>query len=161
VFGILNAGLITISLYTQNFFDRIRRKLNPNSHRFGTVLATVRTFCIILFLRYFSRASSLHTALSMLKRTLLHPQIRSLWNGGLLKMGLDVSQWVILIVSVGILLLSDAVAFRFGGTAPMDKLNGAKPIVQFAVLFLFLVLIAYCGIFREGYTASDLIYAQY
>jgi uncharacterized membrane protein len=97
----------------------------------------------------------------MLKRTILHVQIRSLWNGSLLQLGLGISEWAILIFAVAILLLRDAVAYRHGTAAPEEKLNKANPMIQFAVLLIFLALITYCGIFREGYTASDLIYAQY
>jgi len=164
-FGLLNGAIITLSLFCEPTIATLRRKthLDGSKSGFGRVFATLRTFAIVTFLRYFARAASLHAALAMLKRTLLTPRLHQLSDGTLLGLGIGRQEYVLLAVAIVILLARDIIAERGAahGNTAADTLNKAWPIVQFAAMVLILGLITYCGIYRDGYIISDFIYANH
>jgi D-alanyl-lipoteichoic acid acyltransferase DltB (MBOAT superfamily) len=113
VFGLLNGGIITLSLFFSPLFDRLRDKTRiDGGGGFGAAFATVRTLAIMVFLRYFARAGSVHMALSMLKRTLFLFHAGQLSDGTLLTLGLGVQEYVLLLVSFSVLLFRDVAAER-------------------------------------------------
>ena len=165
VFGLLNSGLITLSLFCEPLIAKLRAKtkLDGNGGAFGTAFAMLRTFGLLTVLRYFTLSDSVRVSLSMLKRTLLHPQISGLWNGALANIGLGTQELVLLAFGALLLLLRDILAehAEAHGSTAREKLNKAAPILQFALTFAVVALIAYCGIYREGYIATEFVYAQF
>jgi D-alanyl-lipoteichoic acid acyltransferase DltB (MBOAT superfamily) len=163
-YGLLNGGLITLSLYFGPFWEKLRRVTKLDGGRgFGAVFATVRTFVLVVFLRYFARAVSLRAALSMLKRTLLRFEPRALLDGTLGTLGLTAGEYATLAAAIVLLLARDAVAERAVklGSNFESRLASARPAAQFLLTAAVLALIVYCGVYREGYIASQFIYAQY
>jgi D-alanyl-lipoteichoic acid acyltransferase DltB (MBOAT superfamily) len=164
-FGLLNGGIITLSLYCEPLYARLRKLTGLDGAKpgVGSAFAILRTFFLLTFLRYFARAGSFMAALGMLGRTVLRLRPAELWDGTLMTLGLGAREYILLGVSTALLLLRDTAAERGAGSgrSPEDALDTSRGIAQYAVLVLVFALIAYCGIYREGYVASGFIYANY
>jgi len=155
-FGLINGFVISLSLYCEPLLNKLRTvtRLNGEGRGLGAIWAVVRTLCIVVFARYFSRAGSLMTALRMLKRTAFEFRLSELFGGALGRLGLGTVDYIVLIVAIAMLFTKDALAER--GT-----LKEPKPIVQFLVMFLILFMLTMFGIYRDGYVAAQFIYAQF
>jgi len=161
VFGILNGLFITAGLFAEPQLIRLRAKtgIYGDKNGFGRAFAVLRTLALMVFLRYFAGAPSLHAALSMLKQTLLHPRIHELWSGALLNFGLTGADYAILAAGTAALLARDVIAER--GADSRALLNAARPAAQFALLFAALVSITLFGIYSGSALSAGFIYAQY
>jgi D-alanyl-lipoteichoic acid acyltransferase DltB (MBOAT superfamily) len=164
-FGLLNGGIITLSLYCEPLYARLRKRTGLDGAKpgVGSVFAILRTLALLTFLRYFARAGSFMAAVGMLRRTVLQPRPGELWDGTLMALGLGAREYILLGVSTALLLCRDIVAERGAGSgrSPEDVLRGSRGLAQYAALVLVLALIVYCGLYREGYIASGFIYANY
>jgi D-alanyl-lipoteichoic acid acyltransferase DltB (MBOAT superfamily) len=149
-FGLLNGGLISLSLYCEPLFQKLRSAARGDA--LGSALSIVRTQIILVFLRYFTRAPSFMTAINMIKR----PDFFQLWDGTLLTLGLGWADFAALAFAVLLMLARDAIAEK--GVKPSEALDRAKPIAWFAFLFAVIAMITLRGIYREGYIAQEFIY---
>ena len=161
VFGMLNGTLISLSLFMEPFFEklRVRTRIDGKKRGFGRVFAALRTLALIMFLRYFLRAASLSDALMMIKRTAYHPRLYELWDGTLLDLGLGLEEYIVMSAGVVILFLRDFITET--GRKCSAIINNQKPAIQFVLLFgAFLALLIY-GIFSSDAIQNDFIYAQF
>ncbi|MCL2153118.1 MAG: MBOAT family protein [Oscillospiraceae bacterium] len=161
VFGFLNGFIISASLLMAPFIDKLRAKtkLDGGAKGFGHAFAITRTLVILVILRYFARADALRGALAMLKWTVLHPQLRELWDGTIFNLGLGATDYIVLALGFIAILACDYVAER--GKDWRDAINGTRPIVQFSVLLVALASITAFGIFSSSALSATFIYAQY
>ena len=164
-FGLLNGGLITLALFCEPTIKNLRKLtgLDGNKSGIGKVFAIIRTFLLLIFLRYFARATSVSMAFGLLRQTLTAPMLPQLYDGTLLSFGIGMEEYILLAISIVIMLLRDICA-EYGalkGFTAQDILTRSRPAVQFIFLIAVFSLIAYCGIYREGYIASEFIYANY
>ena len=161
VFGILNGVFISASLFAEPFMEKLRRKTGIDGRRpgFGMVFASLRTFALLSFLRYFARAGSPAEALSMLRHTVFHPRLRELWNGALLELGLDGKGYVVLTAGTIVLLTRDLITER--GTDCGQMLNRARPAVQFILILVALTSIMLLGLYSGNVQSATFIYAGY
>ena len=164
-FGLLNNLFITTALFNAAMIEKLRKTthINGNGGGFGRVFATCRTFLLVIFLRYFARARTVTAALGMLRRTVGTPYPSQLTNGTLLTLGIGLQEYIILGFAIVLLLVRDVAAERGmpRGLTAQDTLTRSHPILQYVFLVIVLALIAYCGIYRDGYVASEFIYANY
>ena len=159
VFGLLNGIVISISLFAEPLMVKLRKKTGIDGSKpgFGRVFAALRTFAILGIFRYFARASSLGTALVMIRQTVRHPRIYELWNGVLLNLGLDYSGFFVLLFGVIVLLVRDFITER--GKDCGTVLNESKPVLQFVILLIALASILFFGIYSGEAHSANFIYA--
>ena len=158
-FGLINGVLISADLFAQPGLEKLRKKTGIYGSRpgFGRVFACLRTFGILLFLRYFARAESLREALIMLKQTVLRPRFNELISGGLMDLGLDGMGYIILAFGIIVLFTRDYITER--GTDCGKMLNAYRPAVQFILLLIALSSIVLFGFYSGNVVSANFIYA--
>jgi len=161
VFSFLNGTLISLSLFMQPFFEKLRVKtrIDGTKSGFGRVFAALRTMAIIMFLRYFLRAGSLEVALVMIKRTAYHPRLYELWDGTLLKFGLSLEEYLVFIAGTAVLLVRDFITET--GRKCNQWINSLMPITQFVLLLVALLSLIIFGVYSGDAVSAEFIYANY
>jgi len=107
-YGVYNGFFISSELLLEPYFRQWKNRFKLNSVTFSWRLFQILgTFLIISIGRYFSRAESLKVAIKLLQQTfsVFNPGV--FFNGSLYKLGLDVSNFNLLLVVVGLLLFID------------------------------------------------------
>ena len=161
VFGLLNGTLISLSLFMQPFFEKLRARthIDGTKNGFGRVFAALRTLALIMFLRYFLRADSLGVALVMIKRTAYHPRLYELWDGTLLKFGLNLQEYLVFIAGTVVLFVRDFITET--GRKCNQWINGLMPVTQFVLLLVALLSIIIFGVYSSEAVSADFIYANF
>jgi len=161
LFGLLNGVIISAALFMEPLMERMRSKTRIDGRKsgFGRVFAALRTLALLMFLRYFARASSLGEVWALLEQTALHPRLRELWNGMLLGLGLNITDLIVLSVGTVLIFIRDFVTET--GRDCGKILNAARPALQFIVLFAALLSIVLFGIYSGVTLSATFIYAQY
>jgi len=161
VFSFLNGTLISMSLFLQPFFEKLRVKtrIDGTKSGFGRVFAALRTLALIMFLRYFLRADSLQVALVMLKRTVYHPRLYELWDGTLLSFGLSMEDYLVFIAGAIVLFVRDFITET--GRKVNQIINVAYPAVQLIILLVALLSIIMFGIYSSEAVSAEFSYAQF
>ena len=162
VYGLWNGGIITLSLLMVGAFTAWKNKLHINDKaKYWKAFMMLRTMFIVFIGRYITRSESISQAIRLLRRTFYPPLIRlnQLWNGGLLKLGIGVKDYIIILVSLAILLGVEIYQEKKGSVrVALSKKSG---FVQWIFLFALIMLVLVFGIFRDSYIASGFIYQQY
>ena len=158
-FGILNGILISVALIIEPKMETLREKtgINGNHPGFWKVFAALRTFVILIFLRYFARAGSLQETLHMLEHTVFHPRLRELWNGTLLNLGADLRELIVLAAGTIVLFIRDSIAEQ--GKDCGDLLNETRPALQFILILAALVSIVIFSFYSGRALSATFIYA--
>ena len=161
LFGLLNGIIISVSLYLEPFYEKLRLKTRIDGGKtgFGRVFAALRTLGILVFLRYFVRASSLSSALLMLQRTVYYPRFYELWDGTLTGFGLDCKDYLVFILGTAVILTRDFITES--GRKCDQMINGFKPVIQFALLLAVILSVVVFGFYSDNADLSDFIYARY
>lgn len=160
-FGLYNGGLIILSRIFEPQFSRIRKRLGiTDENRAWHAFRVTRTLCLVVIARYFSRAPSFMTALGMLKRTFTNPAAGQLTDGTLLKLGIDTTGFIILLVAVFAVFAVDFLQER--GVQIRRTLETKSAWAQWGVLMLLLAAIFFCGgVFSDTAASLGFIYGQY
>ena len=158
-FGVLNGILISSALVLEPQIVKLREKtgIHGSHPGFGRVFAALRTFVILIFLRYFARAGSLREALNMLEHTVFHPRLRELWNGTLLNLGADFRELIVLAAGTIVLFIRDSTAER--GKDCGNLLNETRPALQFVLILAALVSIVIFSFYSGKALSATFIYA--
>lgn len=160
VFGLYNGVLITSGLLLEPWFSSLREKLSISRESRGMRLfGMARTGLLVFFGRYITRAKDLSTGLSMLWKTVRHPIPSQLWSGSLLSLGL--SEWDLLVVGLGILVLLFLEFLEEKGHGITEKLEEKSFFVQWLFLAAELFIVLFLGVFRGEYIAAEFIYQQF
>lgn len=160
-FGLWNGTIITSSLLLSGVFYKIKEKLHINDESvWWKMFSTVRT-CFIVFLgRYITRAPRLLTAFALIARTFNPAQIRfgELFDG-VFSLGLTVNDYIIVALSLVTLLVVEAYQEYRGSVR--EALAKKNALLQWAAIFIPLLVILLFGVMRGDYIASEFIYKQY
>ena len=159
LFGLLNGTLITASLYFEPQIAQLRVITGINGDGRGKAFAMLRTFALLMFLRYFARAESLPHALRMLRQTVSDFRAYELWDATVLNLGVGANGYIVLAFGLVFLLASDIISEK--GIDWREKLIGANPVLQFSVLFVSLALITIFGIYAGDTLSANFIYAAH
>lgn len=158
VYGLYNGLIISSGIMLQDRFDVLTNKvLKINTEVFSWKLFRIsRTFLIVTFGRYLSRAGSLLEALRLFKRTVTNYNPWVLFDGTLLKLGLD--QFEIRVLFFSVLLLFVVSLYQEKGHSVRNWLN--KQNLYFRVLFqaAFLLVICIFGYYGPEFVSANFIY---
>jgi D-alanyl-lipoteichoic acid acyltransferase DltB (MBOAT superfamily) len=108
VYGVYNGFFISSELLLEPYFRRLKKRFKLNSEAFSWRLFQIfGTFFIISIGRYFSRAASMTDAINMLQQTfsVFNPWV--FLDGSIYKLGLNISDFNLLLVVIGLLLFID------------------------------------------------------
>ena len=103
----------------------------------------------------FFNAGSLTDGFKMLGSvcTTWNPEI--LINGGLLRLGIDIKDWIILLAGLAILLIMSIINERQDYRDVLAKRN---LVVRWAILYAMIFMVIILGSYGPGYSAAEFIY---
>lgn len=158
-FGIYNGSIITLSLLLEDFYSKIKKKLNIGDGKLYKLFMIVRTNILVCIGRFFTRASGFLIALKMIKHSILNFDLRGINREVFASFSLTQNDYFVLIVSVIILLICDYLAendFNFS-----KYLENSSKFLNILVIII-LVSFLFVGVFyADGYVKTEFIYRQY
>lgn len=157
-FGLWNGAFIMLGILLEDVYAWMRKKLGVDGETITwRAFRIARTFVVVSFGRYFSRADGLRTALSMLKRTFIHwNDLSFLTDGTLLTLRLDTANWVLLLLCVIGLFCVDCVHER---EISFREIIARQPLIfRWGIYIAAVLAILIFGIYGPGYNAADFIY---
>ncbi len=159
-YGLWNAGIISSSILLEPFYQKAAAACHIPVESFGWKLFSIlRTFFLCSLGRFFSRALSFRSALTMMKSffTVWNPEV--LTDGTFLNMGLTVRDWILVFVMIAALFLVGLYQERSG---KVREMLAARPIVvRWSVYIGAVVFLVLFGMYGPGYSAAEFVYQQF
>ena len=158
VYGLYNGIIIAVSNLFAPFYGEMARKLHiPVESRPWMAVRILRTFLLVNISWYFDMAVSLGAALTMMKNTVTGFSLAALWDGSLLRLGLDLKDYAALALSCTVLL---AVSLLQENHVNIRDTLAAKPLAaRWCVYLMLLFSIPLLG--QITMTGGGFIYAQF
>ncbi|MGN0994158.1 MAG: MBOAT family O-acyltransferase, partial [Butyricicoccus sp.] len=158
VWGGLNGLYQVLGEWLAPLRERFWRPICPDrDHPVRKAIQIATTFVLIDFAWLFFRSGSFRWGLSMLRHmvTSFHPG--GLFYGGWEKLGLSGANWIVLLVSLGLLIAADLLTAR----GPVRPRLTAKPLpIRWAVYLAGIFAVLIFGVYGPGFSESQFIYFQ-
>lgn len=159
VWGGLNGLYQVVGEWLAPVRERFWRPICPDrDHPVRRAIQIATTFVLIDFAWLFFRSGSFRWGLSMLRHmvTSFHPG--GLFYGGWEKLGLSGANWIVLLVSLGLLIAADLLTAR----GPVRPRLTAKPLpIRWAVYLAGIFAVLIFGVYGPGFSESQFIYFQF
>lgn len=152
--GILNGFMLIVSNVKQQLISE-----NPPPSSVDIMGRRILTFLLVDFTWLFFRAPSLRTSLSIIKHSLIHPGLRSFFAGSVFKSFGNSQGLIIILVSIMIMFLIDAVKDKTGNF--ITYLSKQRVIYRWFFYLLLILMIIIYGAYGEGYEQTEFIYFQF
>lgn len=158
--GVYYGLLLALSFYFEPYFKLANEKLKINTACFSwKMYQCVRTFILIAAPRLFSSASSLQESAVYFRSLAATYNPWILFDGSLYTLGVSDKQFLVLMLSLGLLLVVSCIQERgIVVREALDRQNAFFRILFYCVFFYAIVLF---GVYGQGYDASGFTYAQF
>lgn len=158
VWGLLNCLVILVSQECIPLYQRFHKRFNVLDTFWYRLFQIARTFWLMSFLRTLDCYRNVGTTFRMYGTIFTKWNWNELFNGGLLGLGLHISDYIVLILAVLFILYvslsSRSVGFR-------EQLV-AKPLTtRYLTYFVLIISILIFGAYGVGYDSSQFIYSQF
>jgi len=120
-----------------------------------SVFQMIRTFLLMSFAFLFFNSAGFFSALSMIKNVLTTWNPWILWDGSLLQLGLEIKEWVVLVLSLSLLW---AVSVMQQKGSIREWLAKKNIVVRWVLLYALLFWVILMGNYGPGYSAAEFIY---
>ena len=120
-----------------------------------SVFQMIRTFLLMSFAFLFFNSAGFFSALSMIKNVLTTWNPWILWDGSLLQLGLEIKEWVVLVLSLSLLWAVSVMQQKGSIRAWLAKKN---IVVRWVLLYALLFWVILMGNYGPGYSAAEFIY---
>lgn len=124
------------------------------------LLQGVVTFVLVDFAWIFFRSSTLTDSVKFIRRIFVYPDPWAWCNGALFSVGLSNVEFMIALISLGVLLAVDVIRYQ-KGVLLYEYLNTQSLWFRWAVYMLLFISIVVFGIYGPGYDAAQFIYFQF
>lgn len=159
-YGIFMATFVSTNTLLEKFYGDMRAKLHINAETRGfKAFQIVRTTIIVLIGRLLSRGTSTTAALGMFKAMFSSFNIKVLTDGTLMNFGLDMKDWLVLILAIALLMYVDYVNEH--GVKIRFKIAEMKLPIRWIVYYAAIMAILIIGVYGVGYDASSFIYQNF
>lgn len=128
-------------------------------NRIVTVFQTLIVFTLVCFGYIFFRSVSMSQSLLIIKKIFTDFNIANLLSADILRYGLNMNNWIVLLLSILFLGIVDSYTKR--NIILRDKLIDAPPILRVCFLAIAFCFIFTVGIWGPGYSANLFIYFQF
>ena len=129
-------------------------KVDKNTKWFS-VFQMTRTFLLMSFAFLFFNSDGFFSALSMIGSVLTTWNPWILWDGSLLQLGLELKEWVVLILSLTLLWIVSVMQQK-GNVR--EWLAGKNIVIRWMVLYALVFWVILMGNYGPGYSAAEFIY---
>ena len=154
--GLLHWMYIVLEELWAPGFIRLLQKMHINPQSRGVdVFRILRTFFLVNIGFVFFRADSVRTAWYMLVNGVRIINVQALFDGSMLYLGLDLIEWIIVIVSIGMLFI---VSILQQEKSIRERIAGKNIVVRWILLYALLFYVILLGYYGPGYSAAEFIY---
>lgn len=158
VWGLMHGIYQLIGKFTFSFRNRIYTCIKPlNTVR--SVVQKLATFILVTAAWIIFRANTIESGLHALHSIVFDFHAEELFDGTLFTKGLNVAEFILLLICIVFLLLWDYVAEK--GKNIMEYFNNRSTTGQLIYAFLLLFIIVVFGTYGYGYDASSFIYGGF
>ena len=159
VWGGLNGAFQVVGERLKPLRERFWQPICPNrDHPVRKAIQIATTFVLIDFAWLFFRSGSFLWGLSMLKHMVFELHPGGLFYGGWAKLGLGGAEWIVLLASLAVLIVSDLLTEK----RPMRPVLAEKPLpVRWAVYLIGIFAVLIFGVYGPGFSESQFLYFQF
>ncbi len=158
VWGLLNGIIILISQELQPLYEKFHQKVKIGD-TFGFRLFRIgRTFLLMSSLRILDCYRDVGISFKMFFSMFAKPDLKPLIDGSLLKLGLDMADYIVLIAGV-ILLVSFSLIQRKGSVREM--LSAKPAVLRYSIYIVLFFTVLVFGAYGIGFDSNQFIYNQF
>lgn len=158
MWGVMNGVVIMISQELAPFYRWFHSKVNVDKKLWFRFVRVGRTFFLMSSLRLFDCYRDVKTAFKMFGSIFVDWNWPELFNGSLMKLGLSMYDYIVIIAGVIIMLA----ASLLGRRGLVRDMLAAKPMaIRYGAYILLIVAIIIFGAYGIGYDSSQFIYNQF
>lgn len=140
--------------YKEILIKKFKVNINSFSYKFSQILFT---FILVNFAWIFFRANSIHDIKIIFKNMFINnPWIFT--DGSLFDLGLNVPEFILVIISIIILTIVDYLKTKFD---LLDELSKQSLIFRWFIYVIAVISILLFGIYGSGYSDQQFIYSQF
>jgi len=158
VWGLLNCFVIIVSQECEPLYAWFHRKVNTENSFLYKSFQVIRTFLLMCSLRILDCYRDVGISFRMFGSMFTKWNVNKLFKGALLNIGLDKSDYYVLIPGV-LLLIAYSLIQRNGSVR--EKMAARPGIIRYAVYILLLISIITFGAYGIGYDSNQFIYNQF
>ncbi len=160
VYGLYYYVLMMLGMFLEPLFATLceKAKIDRKSKGYG-IFQMLRTFVIVNVGMLIFRADTLHQAVSMGVSVFTNPNIRAMLPGAHNGLGLDINDYLILVIGTGIVFLVGLLQEK--GMDLRARIARLPFIVKFIGFMAAILVVIIFGAYGEGYGEVDLIYANF
>lgn len=161
VYGIWNGVFIASGILLEDKYGNVKEKLRIDGDSFAwRLFQMVRSFVICSYGRFFSRAETLRQSLSMMRRSIVgFSGLAFITDGSLVNLGLDVANWVVLVIAIGVLFVVDLAHEK--GFHVRQAIDSQGIVFRWVIYLVALSIPLVFGVYGSGYNAAAFIYQQF
>lgn len=158
VWGLLNGLVIILSQELTPFYEWFHKKIRIGDTFAYRLFQVARTFLLMCSLRILDCYRNVRVSFRMFGSMFTNWNIKQVLGGGLLEVGLEKSDYYVLLAGV-ILLVTASLTQRSGSVREKLALR-PEPVRYFVYIILFISIITF-GAYGIGYDSSQFIYNQF
>lgn len=158
VWGLLNCLVILVSQECMPLYAKFHERFKVQDTFWYRLFQVVRTFWLMSFLRTFDCYRDVPTTFRMYGTIVTKFNLMELFHGGLMKLGLSVADYIVLILAVTLVLIV-SLAGRNGSVR--EKLAARPVLLRYVTYFAGFLAVLLLGAYGVGYDASQFIYSQF
>lgn len=159
-YGIYYLVLLLLEQVIDPARDAFYKKTGINRHGKGaTLFRILRTWLIIFTGELFFRANGLRMGAHMFRNLFHGFGVSQLWNGSLLRLGIDKADWLAVVLGTLVVFFYDLLVER--GFSIREWMARRRTPVRWACCYALIFAVVIFGAYGTGYQAVDLIYAGF
>lgn len=160
LWGLFHAALMTAGIICEESNQKLTKTLKIQTDTFSwRIFQITRTFILCCIGRiFFIAPNGVQSAFDIIGRIFSRPSLWQLFDGTLLSLGLDGPNFVLMLITIGILWCVSALQEKMELRKEFAKQN---IIFRWTILYMAIFSILIFGIYGAGYDASAFIYNQF
>ena len=158
VWGLLNGVIILISQEFDPLYARFHERFKVKGTFGFRLFQVIRTVLLLSSLRILDCYRDVGVSFRMFVSMFTKLDIGVLFNGSLLDLGLDVSDYIVLVIGV-IILIGFSLLQRSGSVR--EKIANKRPVLRYSVYILLFFSILILGAYGIGFDSNQFIYNQF
>ncbi|MGN0435870.1 MAG: MBOAT family O-acyltransferase [Wujia sp.] len=158
VWGLANCVVILISQELTPLYRKFHKRFEVDGKFWYKCFQVGRTILLMSFLRMFDCYASVGTTFRMFGSMFTKWKMSVLWNGSLMNLGLDMYDYIIILVGVVLLFTISLLGRR---KSVRERILSLPYPARFAVWFVLFAVVLLAGAYGHGYDQSQFIYNQF
>lgn len=158
VWGLLNCLVILVSQECTPLYNRFHQRFPVGDTLWYRGFQVIRTFWLMSFLRTLDCYGNVGTTFRMYGSIVTKWNLGELFRGGFMELGLNVGDYLVLLLSVSLLLF---VSLQSRGKSFREKLAVKPMALRYVTYFLLFIAILIFGAYGIGYDSNQFIYSRF